>query len=105
MQNVTNVLYDVQVNTVLALAGLKQAKQDDPERRSLRISASLLPMFSVIWFLGVVALEHSSSLVLPLLFVATSGFLVNIFVKGNILYVHLPKQCSIKLCIKYTTNF
>ncbi|XP_054289267.1 uncharacterized protein LOC129004717 [Macrosteles quadrilineatus] len=67
------------LNTCLAVLGLRQLslsdKTDDVDRKSMRVSATLLPVFAVVWFLGVVALENSVSLVFPLMFVASSGFL------------------------------
>ncbi|XP_066905945.1 uncharacterized protein [Halyomorpha halys] len=64
------------MNTGLSVAGLQLAgKADEVDRKSLRVAASLLPLFAVSWFLGVLALENSSSLVFPLLFLASHGFL------------------------------
>ncbi|XP_024082244.1 latrophilin Cirl-like isoform X2 [Cimex lectularius] len=66
-------------NTILVVIGLKMANkwhlESEPERKSLRVAASLLPMFSVVWFLSVVALDNSRSLVFPLLYVASNAFL------------------------------
>ncbi|KAL1124295.1 hypothetical protein AAG570_002063 [Ranatra chinensis] len=65
-------------NTVLAVLGLRLAshwKEESVERKWVRVSATLLPLFAVVWFLGVVALENSASLVFPLLFLASNGFL------------------------------
>lgn len=47
-------------------------------RKLLRISAVALPLFSVIWFTGMVALENSSSLLFSMLFLISSTVLVSI---------------------------
>jgi len=48
---------------------------EDALRKSFRMAAMLLPMFAVIWFLGVLALENPSSLIFPVLFAAANSFL------------------------------
>ncbi|XP_068084857.1 adhesion G protein-coupled receptor E1 [Anabrus simplex] len=79
----------IMVNTILTVLGLQlvthcdllnkpcmeEPAQEDVLRKSLKAAAMLLPLFAVVWFLGVVALENSASLVLPLLFTATNCFL------------------------------
>jgi hypothetical protein len=48
-------------------------------RKSLRTAAMLLPLFAVMWFLGVLAFENSTTLVFPVLFAAADTFLVSQF--------------------------
>jgi len=36
-----------------------------------------LPMFAVVWFLGVLALENPSTLIFPVSFAAANSFLVS----------------------------
>ena len=50
---------------------------EDALRKSLRMAAMLLPMFAVVWFLGVLALENPSTLIFPVLFAAANSFLVS----------------------------
>ncbi|XP_034244122.1 cadherin EGF LAG seven-pass G-type receptor 3-like isoform X2 [Thrips palmi] len=44
-------------------------------RTSLRAAAAMLPLYSADWFLGVVAMDNSTFLTYPLLFLVTNGFL------------------------------
>ena len=53
-------------------------------RKSLRSSAMLLPLFAVVWFLGVLALENPVTLVFPILFAVTNSFLVSIYIYTSI---------------------
>lgn len=51
---------------------------EDALRKSFCIAAMLLPMFAVIWFAGVLALENSSTLTFPLLFSAANSVFVSL---------------------------
>lgn len=46
-------------------------------KRSLRAAAAMLPLYSADWFLGVVAMDNSTFLTYPLLFLVSNGFLVS----------------------------
>jgi hypothetical protein len=50
---------------------------EDALRKSFRMAAMLLPMFAVVWFLGVLALENPSTLIFPVLFAAANSFHVS----------------------------
>ncbi|CAG2054229.1 unnamed protein product [Timema podura] len=76
-------------NTVLTVLGLRvmsrcevtkvctdhSAPTEEMLRKSVCISSLLLPLFAVVWFLGVVALEYPSTLVLPFLYATVNGTL------------------------------
>ncbi|XP_075214139.1 uncharacterized protein LOC142320317 [Lycorma delicatula] len=68
-------------NTFLAVLGLRLAGDQDHARRALRVTVTVLPCFAVLWFLGVLALENSNSLLLPVIFITTNAFL-NWFIFG-----------------------
>ncbi|KAF6215529.1 hypothetical protein GE061_010285 [Apolygus lucorum] len=53
----------------------KCAAETESDRKTLRLSAALLPMFSLVWLLSILALDNAESLVFPLLYVATNAFL------------------------------
>uniref|UniRef100_A0A1B6DN44 G-protein coupled receptors family 2 profile 2 domain-containing protein n=1 Tax=Clastoptera arizonana TaxID=38151 RepID=A0A1B6DN44_9HEMI len=82
------------MNTFFALSGLRglslSKSATDVDRKCLRVAATLLPMFSVVWFLGVVALENSTSLVFPFLFVT-----MNCFMNWFIFACWLPPDISV----------
>ncbi|GFG32375.1 hypothetical protein Cfor_04355 [Coptotermes formosanus] len=77
-------------NTTLSVLGLRMLSQCDGShklcllensntsgdtlRKSFRMAAMLLPMFAVVWFLGVLALENLSTLIFPVLFAAANSF-------------------------------
>ncbi|XP_073995154.1 uncharacterized protein isoform X2 [Rhodnius prolixus] len=67
----------ITTSTVVTVAGLRLATkaQSDQERRSLTVTAALLPMFSSVWFLSVLALDNSHSIVFPLVYVVANAFL------------------------------
>nr|CAD7424539.1 unnamed protein product [Timema monikensis] len=76
-------------NTILTVLGLRvmsrcevtkvctdhSAPTEEMLRKSVCISSLLLPLFAVVWFLGVVALEYPSTLVLPFLYATVNGTL------------------------------
>ncbi|RZF41162.1 hypothetical protein LSTR_LSTR015346 [Laodelphax striatellus] len=76
-------------NTVLTVWGVRGGLRgavgaggvEEGARRSLRVTAVVQPAFAVLWFLGVLALENASSLLLSLLFVTTNA-LLNWFIFG-----------------------
>jgi hypothetical protein len=41
------------------------------------MAAMLLPLFAVVWFLGVLALENPATLIFPVLFAIADSFLVS----------------------------
>ncbi|BES88435.1 7 transmembrane receptor (Secretin family) [Nesidiocoris tenuis] len=59
--------------------GLKRASKcavdTEPDRKTLRLSAGLLPLFAVVWLLSILALDRSESLAYPLLYVVINAFL------------------------------
>jgi hypothetical protein len=89
------VLFFFKANTILSVLGLRLLSQCDVDhkfclvedrntseetetlRKSLRTAAMLLPLFAVVWFLGVLALENSATLIFPVLFAAANSFLVS----------------------------
>nr|XP_018903047.1 PREDICTED: uncharacterized protein LOC109034384 [Bemisia tabaci] len=67
-------------NTTLGAIGYTRSKfqcQQSPsvDRKALRVAVVLLPAFIFDWFVEIVALEKSSALVFPLLFVASKAFI------------------------------
>ncbi|PSN32309.1 hypothetical protein C0J52_15714 [Blattella germanica] len=81
----------IMANTILSVLGLRLLSHCDVAhkislldqnrtseevlRKSLRSAAMLLPLFAVVWFLGVLALENPATLVFPVLFAVTNSFL------------------------------
>jgi hypothetical protein len=85
-------------------------------RKSLCMAAMLLPLFAVMWFLGVLAFENSTTLVFPVLFAAADTFLVSKFTAFKAVLFHTKcihdyklKQVLYNPCMfpnsKYLANF
>jgi hypothetical protein len=58
-------------------------------RKSLRTAAMLLPLFAVMWFLGVLAFENSATIIFPVLFAVADNFLVSQFTALEVIFFHV----------------
>lgn len=71
----------MQATTALTVLGVrgryKSGPNEDAARLSLRLSATLLPIFAVSWFLGVLALEQPQSIAAAVLFAGTAALFVS----------------------------
>lgn len=86
-------MFVFKANTILSVLGLRKLSRCDVGhkfcllensntsqealRKSLRMAAMLLPLFAVVWFLGVLALENPATLIFPVLFAVADSFLVS----------------------------
>lgn len=78
---------------------------EDVLRKSFRMAAMLLPMFAVVWFLGVLALENPSTLIVPVLFAVANSFLVSQKTFMNVILFNIRVHSRLQNSHRYSPIF